>query len=94
MGSAIWLIWLIWLPLGLPTLLALASMLSRRRRWTRYAPIVASVVALVSGIALVVLTRSTPALTTAGGILRVDSLSAYMLAVVGVVVGAKRRVRG
>lgn len=91
----------IWLALGLPTLLATASMLSRRRRWTRYAAIIASVVALVSGIALVVLTRSTravtstaavtttamttTAMTTAGGILRADSLSAYMLAVVGLV---------
>ena len=74
----------IWLPLGLPALLAAASVLPRRRRWTRYAPIVASVVALVAGVALVAATRSA-AVTTAGGILRADALSAYMLTVVGLV---------
>lgn len=76
---------LIWLPLGLTALLAAGSLLRGRRRWTRYTPVAASVVVLAAGVALVVLTRSTPALTTAGGVLRVDALSAYMLAVVGLV---------
>ncbi|MEO7060461.1 MAG: proton-conducting transporter membrane subunit [Lapillicoccus sp.] len=75
----------IWLPLAMPALLATVSMLSRRRRWTRYAPVVASVVALISGVFLVVLTRSWGAVTSAGGTLRVDALSAYLLAVVGAV---------
>ena len=76
---------LIWLPLGLPALFAAGALAGRRHRWTRYTPVGASLVILVVGITLVGLSRSTPVLTAGGGVLRVDALSAYMLAVVGAV---------
>lgn len=76
---------LIWIPLILPLLLAALSVLQRSRAWTLWLPVTAAVVLLGVGVALVVGVGSGGALTTAGGLLRVDALSAWMLSVVGVV---------
>lgn len=74
----------LWTPLVLPLILAAVSLLPTITRVTRLAPIVASGVVLASGIALIVATaQHVP--TAAGGVLRADALSAYMLAVVGAV---------
>lgn len=78
---------LIWIPLLLPVALAGLSFVLRRRWWTLWLPVLASGVLLGAGVVLVVFVGSHEPLTTAGGLLRVDSLSAWMLTVVGVVAG-------
>ncbi len=76
---------LIWIPLILPLLLAVASFLHRRRTWTLWLPVGTAVVLLGSGLSLVGAVGAGAAVTTAGGLLRVDALSAWMLAVIGAV---------
>ncbi len=76
---------LIWIPLILPLLLAALSIGQRSRPWTLWLPVSAAVVLLGVGVALIVAVGAGGALTTAGGLLRVDALSAWMLGVVGAV---------
>lgn len=76
---------LIWIPVVLPLLLGAASAVRRRSGWTLWLPVSAAVVLLGVGVALVAVVGTTGPLTTAGGLLRVDALSAWMLAVVGAV---------
>jgi formate hydrogenlyase subunit 3/multisubunit Na+/H+ antiporter MnhD subunit len=75
----------IWIPLLLPLLLATVSIVARSRAWTLWLPVTAAVVLLGVGISLVVTVGSGGPLTTGGGLLRVDALSAWMLTVVGAV---------
>jgi len=65
--------------------LAAATALRPRAAWGRLAGLLGAAAILASGIALVaiVLNGSTP--TAAGGLLRVDALSAFMLTVIGAV---------
>jgi hydrogenase-4 component F len=71
------------LPLLVCPSLALLVALLRGATLCRFAPLLAALVVLGSGIALVgvVLGGSTP--TALDGVLRVDALSAFMLTVVG-----------
>lgn len=77
----------IWIPLLVPLALALASFLFRRHWWTLWLPVLAAAVLLATGLALVAITGSGTSLSAADGLLRVDSLSAWMLTVVGAVAG-------
>jgi hydrogenase-4 component F len=76
---------LIWIPLILPLLLAAVSILQRSRSWTLWLPVSAAVVLLFVGVGLVLAVTTGGPLTAAGGLLRVDALSAWMLSVVGAV---------
>ena len=75
---------LIWIPLVLPLALAAVSFALRRHRWTLWLPVAAAVALLGVGVVLTASVGS-DALVTAGGLLRVDALSAWMLTVVGAV---------
>jgi len=72
-------------PLALPLLLAGLSVPHRLASVTRFAPIAASIIVLTSGVLLIIATEHDQVPTAFGGVLRADSLSAYMLAVVGAV---------
>jgi hydrogenase-4 component F len=76
---------LIWTLLVLPLLLAAVSILWRSRVWTLWLPVSAAVVLLGVGISLTVTVNAGGPVTTGAGLLRVDALSAWMLAVVGAV---------
>jgi len=76
---------LIWLPLVLPLLLALVSSLRQRDAWTLWLPVIAATVLLGVGVVLVVAVSANGPVEAAGGLLRVDALSAWMLTVVGAV---------
>ncbi len=76
---------LLWIPLVAPTLLALACLALRTSRITGLAPMAASVIALGSGTALIVVTSSHSSVSGVFGLLRADALSAYLLAVIGAV---------
>lgn len=76
---------LIWIPLLLPLALALVGVVWRRSGWTLWLPVAAGVVLVAVGVASVLVVNPAGPLTTASGLLRVDSLSAWMLAVVGAV---------
>lgn len=76
---------LIWVPLVLPLLLAAVSIVLRSRAWTLWLPVSAAAVLLGVGVTLVVSVSSGGPLVTAGGLIRVDALSAWMLTVVGAV---------
>lgn len=77
---------LIWLALLLPLALAGAVGWRREESLTRWAPVAASGGALACGLALVAgTTAGTAAPVTAGGLLRADSLSAFLLTVIGAV---------
>lgn len=75
----------LWTPLAVPLLLAVFSVTIPSSLVRRLSAIAASAAVLVSGILLVtdVLAGQVP--TSAGGVLRADALSAYMLTVVGAV---------
>lgn len=75
----------LWTALAVPVILALLSLPRGITRVTRLAPVAASTVILVCGILLIVATADHRIPTVAGGILRADALSAYMLTVVGAV---------
>ncbi len=74
---------LIWICLVIPGLVAAAAAGRRRASWTPYAPVAVSAVALLCGLGLVVAVHRSGAESTAAGLLRVDALSAFLLAVVG-----------
>ncbi len=76
---------LIWILLALPLLLAAVGVVARNRAWTLWLPVAAAVVLLGAGIALVLGVNAAGPVTTGAGLLRVDALSAWMLAVVGAV---------
>ena len=76
---------LIWISLALPMLVAAAALWRPRAEWTRYSQTGTAVIELVCGVGLVVAVRSGGPVVAAGGLLRVDALSAYLLAVVGAV---------
>lgn len=78
------MVYALWIPLALPLILAAVSLPPRLTRFTRLAPIAASSIVLASGIFLIAGTTN-QAVSAAGGVLRADALSAYMLAVVGAV---------
>jgi len=75
----------LWTPLAVPLLLAVFSITIPSSLVRRLSGIAASASVLVSGIVLVtdVLAGQVP--TSAGGVLRADALSAYMLTIVGAV---------
>jgi hydrogenase-4 component F len=75
----------LWTPLAMSLVLALLSLPRGFARFARFAPIAASSGVLVCGILLVIATADHQVPTAAGGILRADALSAYMLTVVGAV---------
>lgn len=76
---------LVWTPLVLPLLLGAVSLVWRRSGWTLWLPVGAAVVLLGAGVCLVAAVMAGGPVTTAGGLLRVDALSAWMLAVIGAV---------
>ena len=76
---------LIWIALAVPLLLAAVTFLLRRHSWTLWLPVVAAATLLVVGVVLVVAVRTGGPISTGWGLLRVDALSAWMLAVVGAV---------
>lgn len=72
-------------PLALPLILAGLSLPRRFSVVTRFLPVLASGIVLVSGVLLIAATSTGDAQTALGGVIRADALSAYMLAVVGAV---------
>jgi hydrogenase-4 component F len=76
---------LIWLALLGPALAGGSALLLPHPRWVLVADVAASVVILGSGLGLLAGQASGSPVTTAGGLLRVDPLSAYLLVVVGAV---------
>jgi hydrogenase-4 component F len=76
---------LVWVPLVLPLLLAAVSILLRSHAWTLWLPVSAATVLLGVGITLIVAVSRGGPLITAGELIRVDALSAWMLTVVGAV---------
>jgi len=76
---------MIWVVLLLPVLFAGASFWLHRTHWTLWLPLVAAVVLLVAGVSFGLSVAANGPLTTADGLFRVDSLSAWMLAVIGAV---------
>ncbi len=78
------MLYALWIPLALPLILAAVSLPPRLTRFTRLAPVAASSIVLASGIFLIAGTTN-QAVSAAGGVLRADALSAYMLAVIGAV---------
>lgn len=78
------MVFALWTPVVLPLILAGLSLSRRPGGLTRFAPIAASGIVLISGV-LLTLTTMQQEPTAASGALRADALSAYMLAVVGAV---------
>lgn len=77
---------ILWIPLLCPFVLAGLGLLPRTRVLRRYSGVASSVLILGSGIGIVVIdSHERGALSSAAGVLRADSLSAYMLAVIGAV---------
>lgn len=76
---------LIWIALAAPLLLAAVSFVLRRHGRTLWLPVLAAGILLAVGIALVVVVGSAGPVSAAGGLLRVDALSAWMLTLVGAV---------
>ena len=76
---------MIWVLLLLPVLFAGASFWLHRAHWTRWRPRAAAVGLLATGVGFLVAVAADAPLTTADGLLRVDSLSAWMLTVIGAV---------
>lgn len=76
---------LIWIALAVPFGGAAVAGLARSALWSRFMPRIASVVIGACGVALVVVTRTVGAQVTAGGLLRVDTFSAWFLSAVGAV---------
>jgi hydrogenase-4 component F len=75
----------LWLPLIAATLLGALSLAPRLSAVARFSGIVVSVVILLSGAGLVAYTMGGSVPVSAGGLLRADSLSSYMLVVIGAV---------
>jgi hydrogenase-4 component F len=75
----------LWLPLIAAALLGALSLVTRLSAVARFSGIVVSVVILLSGAGLVAYTMSGSVPVSAGGLLRADSLSSYMLVVIGAV---------
>jgi hydrogenase-4 component F len=76
---------LVLLPSSVCLVLAAATAVQPRARWARPAGLLGAAAVLASGIALVVVVLGGSIPTGAGGLLRVDALSAFMLTVVGAV---------
>ena len=76
---------LVWLALLGPAVIAVAALLVPRPGWLRGAEIGASAIVLASGTGLLVAVARGGPVLAAGGLLRVDALSAYLLTVVGAV---------
>jgi hydrogenase-4 component F len=75
----------LWIPLLVPLGTAAASALPRAAAVRRVAGPVAATAVLATGVTLLVLTRAGGTPSAAGGLLRSDALSAYVLTVVGAV---------
>jgi hydrogenase-4 component F len=76
---------LIWIPLLLPISVGAASWWRRADGWTRGADLAVAVVALGAGIGLLTVVHASGPLTAAGGVLRADALSAWLLFTIGAV---------
>ena len=76
---------LIWIVLGVPVLGAVVAAVFRSAGWTRFVPLSAALALLASGAGLVAVTRASGAVVAGGGLLRVDTLSAWFLTSVGAV---------
>jgi len=73
----------VWAAVSLPAALGAVALARPAATWTRHAAAAAAAAVLVSG--LVLLGHGAAVTTSAGGLLRVDALSAYLLTVVGAV---------
>ncbi len=76
---------LLWIPLLLPPALGAIAASRRRRRWTRALDLVAAGAVLAVGVSLALALRGREPMTAAGGLLRADALTAYMLVTIGAV---------
>jgi len=76
---------LIWIPLLLPVSVGATSWWRRADGWTRGADLAVAVVALGAGIGLLTVVHASGPLTAAGGVLRADALSAWLLFTIGAV---------
>jgi hydrogenase-4 component F len=76
--------WILFMPLLAPGAAALLAALAGWRRTVAWSPVVASAVILTAGVLSAARTSSGSALV-AGGFLRVDALSSFMLVVIGAV---------
>jgi len=75
----------LWIPLLTPIVVAALSALTNWPPLRRLAGVIVSVIVLLSGVTLVIAVTQGQVPTSAGGTLRADALSAYMLTVVGAV---------
>ena len=73
--------------LGLPVLLAAVALVAPHHPMVRHIPVAASAVVLATGLLALATVHASPSaeFTAAGGLLRVDALTAYLLTVVGAV---------
>lgn len=76
---------LIWIPLLVPFAVAAAAALRPRDGWTRGADLAAGIVLLACSLGLLADVRLNGPVTAAGGLLRADALSAFLLVVIGAV---------
>ena len=76
---------LLWVPLALPLLLAAVGFAFRARYWTLMLPVISAAMLLLTGTALISVVLNAAPVVAIEGWLRVDALSAWMLAVVGAV---------
>ncbi len=76
---------LLWLPLVAAVVVAGVAYVLRARTWTLWLPVLLSAVLLVLGAVLIAVVARTGPVTAAGGLLRADALSAWMLTAVGAV---------
>ncbi len=76
---------LLWIPLLLPLATAAAAWWRRDHAWTRPADLVVAAVVLGTGLALIAAVAAQGPLVAAGGLLRADALSAWLLTTIGAV---------
>lgn len=76
---------LLWIPLVVPAALALTCAFRPRDGWTRTADLAAAVLVLGCGLALLAAVPAAGPLTGAGGALRADSLTAWLVTTIGAV---------
>lgn len=76
---------LLWLPLALPLLLAGLGFAFRGSYWTLVLPVISAAVLLMTGMGFIATVLNAGPVVAITGWLRVDALSAWMLAVVGAV---------
>lgn len=76
---------LIWIALAVPTLGAALAGALRTSAWVRFVPLAAAATLAACGAALAGATRTSGAVVTGGGLLRVDTFSAWFLTAVGAV---------